>query len=120
MVEARQREKEEEARAREKIRAKLGEGWVPRGACLPRRSTNPGEPRAGGMNRTCDRCIAGLRGSWCSHLPHWSAEEDRRERRRKLGLPEELTEEEKEEERRKAAVRDSGRCRGGCEGVDWT
>lgn len=30
-------------------------------------------------------------------------EEDRRERRRKLGLPEELTEEEKEAERKKAA-----------------
>jgi hypothetical protein len=32
-----------------------------------------------------------------------SAEEDRRARRRKLGLPEELTEEEKEAERQKAA-----------------
>lgn len=32
-------------------------------------------------------------------------EEDRKERRRRLGLPEELTEEEKEEERRKAAAK---------------
>ena len=54
LVEARELEKAEEARAREKIRAKL--------------------------------------------------EEDRRQRRRKLGLPEELPEEEKEEERRRAAV----------------
>lgn len=55
MLDARQREKEEETRAREKIRQKL--------------------------------------------------EEDKRMRRRKLGLPEELTEEEKEEERRKAAAK---------------
>lgn len=33
------------------------------------------------------------------------AEEDRRERRRRLGLPEELTEEEKEAEREKAAAK---------------
>ncbi len=33
------------------------------------------------------------------------AESDRRERRRKLGLPEELTEEEREAERQKAAAK---------------
>lgn len=76
LVEARELEKAEEARAREKIRAKL--------------------------------------------------EEDRRQRRRKLGLPEELTEEEKEEERRRAAVGGLGEERGragragqGCLGGVW-
>ena len=40
-------------------------------------------------------------GTLCLSL---AAEEDRRERRRKLGLPEDLSEAEKEEERKKAAV----------------
>lgn len=55
-----------------------------------------------------------------THLfnPNPAAEEDRKERRRRLGLPEELTEEEREEERRKAAVGAAcmGCCCGACAG----
>lgn len=53
------------------------------------------------------RRSANLIESWlcsCSPFP-LRAEQDRRERRKRLGLPEELTEEEKEAERQKAAAK---------------
>lgn len=47
----------------------------------------------------CCDCLA---FAWCSAALRAKLEEDRRERRRKLGLPEELTEEEKAKEAEKA------------------
>jgi len=40
---------------------------------------------------------------WAMTFPPWFVEEDRKERRRKLGLPEELSEEEKAAERARIA-----------------